>query len=244
MITRKITGKRIGVIYKITNQVNGKCYIGQTIKRLAQRWSMHKSSNRRCPLTSSIKKHGYLNFKIEVLCWVLDPKDLDGLEIYYIQQNKSLYPNGYNLSNGGTIGNDRRGFPSWNKGLKASPETRAKLSAAHKGQKAWNKGLQDAYSKETREKMSLIKRGKRISPETEFKPGQTSVFKGKKHRPESLALISENGNRTPIICIETGVIYPSIIAASAALGVSKSYLRRKVISQKRIEKLNMTFRYA
>ena len=34
--------KPYGIIYKITNKVNGKCYIGQTTKSLSDRWSKHK----------------------------------------------------------------------------------------------------------------------------------------------------------------------------------------------------------
>ena len=35
----------MGYIYKITNTLNGKVYIGQTVKRLQKRFTQHKNKN-------------------------------------------------------------------------------------------------------------------------------------------------------------------------------------------------------
>jgi len=56
------------------------------------------------------------------------------------------------------------------KGHKSTEEMRRKISLANKGHTAWNKGV--PRSKETKEKLSLIHKGKRYSPNTEFKKGQ------------------------------------------------------------------------
>jgi group I intron endonuclease len=51
-------------------------------------------------------------------------------------------------------------------GRKASVDTIRKLSEKHKGQVAWNKGLKDCYSKETRNAISAGLTGKKQSSET------------------------------------------------------------------------------
>lgn len=58
---------RYGVIYKITNLVTGKCYIGKTKATIKLRWSDHKKpSAKSCSiLKRSINKHGASNFYIE-----------------------------------------------------------------------------------------------------------------------------------------------------------------------------------
>lgn len=57
-------------IYKITNKINGKVYIGKTLNSIQKRWREHliDSKKRRCekrPLYSAINKYGEENFEIE-----------------------------------------------------------------------------------------------------------------------------------------------------------------------------------
>lgn len=93
-------------IYKITNKVNGKIYIGQSIDIL-KRWYDHKYKSfyendvsYNSPIHSAIRKYGVQNFIFEIIeeC---NENVLDELEIKYIQQYNSLVPNGYNVSTGG-----------------------------------------------------------------------------------------------------------------------------------------------
>lgn len=134
------------------------------------------------------------------------------------------------------------GKDPWNKGLPATEEAKANQSEAHLGQPAWNKGLET--SEETKLKQSLAKVGKHISPETEFKKGQVSVFKGKKHTPEALALISQNsGNARQVICIETGEKFGSVKAVAEKYDISKSHLLRLVNAGKTHTSLQLSFRF-
>ena len=90
-----------GIIYRITNLVNGKIYIGQTIRVLKERIKQHKSVNRNSPIHLAIKKYGFCNFKIEEVerCPI---KDLDDREKFWIDYHKSYLKDfGYNLSKGG-----------------------------------------------------------------------------------------------------------------------------------------------
>lgn len=101
-------------IYKITNQVNGKGYIGKTIDSVEERWRHHKSDANRLtihgkaaqnrPLYSAINKYGIENFKIETIeeC---DISVLEDRERYWIEYYQT-FKNGYNA----TIGGDGRPY--------------------------------------------------------------------------------------------------------------------------------------
>jgi group I intron endonuclease len=94
--------KIFGIIYKITNKINGKVYIGQTTRALHIRWREHCISPRRCPyLFRAIKKYGEENFEIIVIktCFTID--ELNHWEEYYIKELNTLAINGYNLRPGG-----------------------------------------------------------------------------------------------------------------------------------------------
>ena len=109
--------KVIGEIYKITNTVNNHVYIGQTRShRLNKnkyrpfgymgRFKDHINecnSNKKniCRyLNSAINKYGVENFKCEKLIECAIDK-LDENEIKCIKEHGSLFPNGYNLTEGG-----------------------------------------------------------------------------------------------------------------------------------------------
>lgn len=94
-------------IYKITNQVNGKCYIGQSIN-IARRWRDHKKASSDASynaydsvLHKAFRKYGIENFSFEVLeeC---SQESLNAKEIYWINYfNSDDSQKGYNLTPGG-----------------------------------------------------------------------------------------------------------------------------------------------
>lgn len=112
-------------IYKITNKINNKVYIGQTYSSLENRWHTHKNAwkgNRHCQaLYDAFDKYGIDNFTIEEVeqC---DITQLNDREIYWIKQYNS-YENGYNLTRGGD-GNVKLDYPLiyalWDNGLTTS----------------------------------------------------------------------------------------------------------------------------
>lgn len=87
-------------IYKITNKINQKAYIGQSID-IQRRWRVHKNypKNTKYPLYLAFEKYGLNNFTFEVIeeC---DCQELDDKEIYYIKIFNTYY-NGYNQTTGG-----------------------------------------------------------------------------------------------------------------------------------------------
>lgn len=96
----------MGYIYKITNQINGKSYIGKTERTVEERWKNHqrniKKLGDRLPLYKALKKYGIENFSIETLeeC---DNLILDEREIYWIDYFHT-YGQGYNCTGGGEGG--------------------------------------------------------------------------------------------------------------------------------------------
>jgi group I intron endonuclease len=98
----------MGFIYKITNIITKKCYIGETKKSNPySRWVEHKRKIEQgigCPaLQCAVKKYGIENFKFEVLIICFD-EDRYKFEIEYIKKYNSIAPNGYNLTKGGEGG--------------------------------------------------------------------------------------------------------------------------------------------
>jgi hypothetical protein len=82
---------RPGIIYLITNKVNGKKYIGQTVHSASRRWGGHKlSANKgsRLPIHSAIRKYGPENFTVEVIAESLKPF-LSDLERFFIKLHRS-----------------------------------------------------------------------------------------------------------------------------------------------------------
>ena len=98
----------MGYIYKITNKITNKCYIGETKKSSPHlRWNEHKSKIEKgigCPaLQDAVKKYGIDNFTFEVLIICFD-EDRYKFEKEYIKKYNSIAPNGYNLTTGGEGG--------------------------------------------------------------------------------------------------------------------------------------------
>lgn len=114
-----------GLVYRLTNMVNGKVYIGQTKGTLESRWDEHVRQSRKTATGSSPKlhnamaKHGPEMFEKEILGHSCTPDGLNWLEIEMIALHESTNNElGYNISAGGVTLD--------------TPETRAKKSATAK----------------------------------------------------------------------------------------------------------------
>ena len=92
-------------IYKVTNLMNGKIYIGKT-----NNFTKRKLEHTRYDINNgnifhkALKKYGESNFKWEIIdtCTGLD--QINKLEKYYIKKFNSYKPNGYNMTKGGDGG--------------------------------------------------------------------------------------------------------------------------------------------
>ena len=94
----------MGYIYKIWNDINDKLYIGQTSRRLSERWGSHCSDSKtgHTKFYNAIKKYGIENFHIDIIEQVPD-EDMNKREEFWIKFYNS-YHDGYNSTLGGEGG--------------------------------------------------------------------------------------------------------------------------------------------
>lgn len=110
-------------IYKITNNLNKKCYIGETLRPIEVRWKQHqqrsKDENNTEYLYNAIRKYGIENFTIEEIETCPDENRFER-ETYYILMLDTMAPNGYNLvlsQNGQTKDIKDKLLKLWSEGL-------------------------------------------------------------------------------------------------------------------------------
>lgn len=89
-------------IYQITNDINGKIYIGKTEFSLEKRWKEHcddtyRESKEKRPLYAAMRKYGIEHFHMELIEETNNPEEQ---EEYWIEQKQS-FKNGYNATMGG-----------------------------------------------------------------------------------------------------------------------------------------------
>ena len=202
-----LKGKKVyGYIYKITNQVNNKKYIGQTINEKGYRWdgTLEGINIYNKHLQNSMNKYGIKNFKIEIIDTTKDKKELSDKEIYWIAfYNTTDRKYGYNKTEGGEGGKWTEeakekisGKNHWCYGKHRSEETKKKIGNAQIGKKHWN--YNKHHSKETKKKMSETKKGKHRTEETKKKISE--AHKGKKHTKETKKKMSDSqkGKNNPM----------------------------------------------
>ncbi len=160
------------LVYVITNLVNGKRYVGQTICTLDLRWRRHcwKSTAKgtKMPIASAIQKYGPANFSIQALCECCSQQELNERELAYALQLDTFYPNGYNITAGDGYG-------------AASDEMKRRISI---GKKGWRPSL------ETRKRMSLAKKGRKHTLEARQK--RAASMQGKAVPPQALLTLRAN----------------------------------------------------
>jgi group I intron endonuclease len=163
-----------GIIYKSTNLINGKCYIGQTTKSLDKRIKDHVNDTKiyrdNSYFHNAIRKYGIDNFKWEILCKCDNKLLLNIRETMKIIVENSYWINGkgYNLTWGGD---------GWVSGQKHTEETKKKMSESRKGSNnpMFGRHLTDEQRKRR----------------CESSKGSNNNFYGKKHTEETKAKIRE-----------------------------------------------------
>jgi len=175
----------MGYIYKITNKLTKKCYIGETKKSNPElRWNEHKSKIEKgigCPaLQDAVKKYGIANFKFEILIICFD-EDRYKFEKEYIKNYNSISPNGYNLTTGGEGG----GFY----GKKHSNETIQKIKTSLKERYENNPELRKELSERTtllsKDQNYRIKISEGLKKSEKWKNSKKGNYNCRKHTEES-----------------------------------------------------------
>jgi len=93
--------KKYGTIYKITNTINNKVYIGQTVQDPHKRWLEHKRKMSNRHLKSAFELYGKDAFKFEIIEECYSKEQLDEREKFHIAETKD---NNYNFRDGGSHG--------------------------------------------------------------------------------------------------------------------------------------------
>lgn len=158
------------IIYKITNSINSKVYVGQTWQTLSERWNSGHGYVACIHLNKAIKKYGTDKFQHILLTVCSTQEAADYWEDYFIKHYDSTNRNfGFNIKNGGSHG-------------KHTEESKNKISEAHKGKlhseetknKLSEMQMGHIVSKETKSKMSESKKGHVVSNETKKKMSEAT----------------------------------------------------------------------
>ena len=170
----------MGYIYKITNTISGKCYIGETVRPNPQtRWRQHIQKINKddgCPaLRDAIKKYGINKFKFEVLIICFD-EDRHEYEKEYIKKYNCQVPNGYNILPGGQYGGSRLG-------IKHTPEAIQKMKDSVKRFREANPNYYETYREKHIEAMEKVDISNFVKSSDKFKKAvEEGRVGGKAHK--------------------------------------------------------------
>ncbi len=221
------------LVYKITNTINDKVYVGQTTQTIKKRWNGHKCDSKKRPsmlISRAIRKHGIENFTIEEIGGANNISELNYQEWLLVHKHNSLHPNGYNMMEGGGA----RG--------KATDATKKKLSIMAKKRKYTCKRVIDI------ETGRIWRSVKTASVEHEINVSTLKDYlAGKIHNKTNLRwelaqdIFKEKKiQKKQVINIETGEIFSSISETALKNKINRVTLNWKLLTP---TKNNTPFRY-
>jgi group I intron endonuclease len=164
------------IIYKLTNKINGKVYIGQTVQELEKRFKAHYKHKANTYIKNAILYYGVDNFEREVIDTATNIEELNEKEAYWIFYYHSTdRQKGYNRESGG-------------KNYTVNDETRKLMSEAHK------RRYKDITEEEKQSKMQKLREGyNKMSPETLARKVQKQAdrIRGRKLGPQNPETIAK-----------------------------------------------------
>ena len=202
-------------IYKLTNTVNGKAYIGCTVRPIERRLLNHWSDARNGKQTliaQAIREFGKDSFTVEVITRCASEDEMVVKESEAISSYGTLHPDGYNFTSTPGLWGPGRGFlksvrdkiSASSKGKEISPEHRKKISETQKGRIPWNLGVNTGPA------------WNRGIPHTEEQRAKMKASRNS--RPDPIARAVE--------C--DGVIYPSVAEAARVLGLCRATMKYRL----------------
>lgn len=194
-------------IYSITNIVNNKKYIGQSVDvqhRLSNhKWALKHNKHINDHLQKSFNKYGEDCFVFDIVCECVEDR-LDELERYYISYYNCMNPNyGYNAESGGNANKH------W------SEQLIQKMKEIRGGENSgmWGK----RHTEETKAIMREKALGRVLSDETKEKLSKS--HKGKLAKA--------------LYCVETDMVFPSSLEAAEFAGLkSRSSIFENIAGRK------------
>ena len=198
--------KRYYQVYKHTNTINNKVYIGITSWTWQRRW--RSGSKGSAKMKNAILKYGDNVFIHEILFQGLTKEEAEQKEIELIKQYHSDHPDfGYNISSGGNS----------HSGCTQTPEARLKISRATKGHKV---------SAEARAAISKANKGK--AKPNSFKQIKHQQMLGNNYN--TFRKVRHGGRKTTTAIIQCDLQgneiqrYPSVKSASLAVGTTSNHI--------------------
>ena len=187
------------IIYKMTNNINGKVYIGQTIRELDERTKEHIRHNK-IIIDKAIQKYGIENFTVEQIDLAESIDELNQKEMYWIKLYDCITPKGYNQCYGG---NNTYGYHHKEE---AKRKMSIKKSQLYVGES--NPFYNKTHSEESRKKMSEVR-------------------KGLKHlTKEQIKRLRESHHTVKVMNVDTGEIFNSIKEAGLKYNIEPTHITR------------------
>lgn len=197
-----------GYVYRVTNTLNSKTYIGQHRHRPGEKWNTYLGSG--LLIVAAVKKHGKLHFQKELLQTASSAEELNLLETHYIAEERAKGRAEYNISQGGDFFTPedqsertkalweteeyREAQSSSRKKYWAQPKAKAKQSAAMS--KLWEK---DSYRAQRAATLAAPELRARIAKATSYTKQSNALYYSarytlrsheSKHVPKELSLSS------------------------------------------------------
>lgn len=182
------------IIYKSTNKITEKIYIGQTTITLDKRIKNHAkeakiTTNR--PFLSSINKYGIDNFVFEIIDIAENLDELNDKEIYWIDFYNSVSPNGYNVTGGGQ-----------GKKRVSTNELGKRISEGLKNSKKWQEiKNSEEYIKKIKDNFTGYNKGKKFSSEHKKKiweKNKERILEFNKNTSKKWIIVNKDNNITRI----------------------------------------------
>jgi group I intron endonuclease len=252
-------------IYKITNKINGKIYIGQSfnIAGRFREYNRPKFLFRESLIAQALKKYGKENFTFEIeekidiekLPFINSSNVeflsilLGALEKFYIKKYDSIKL-GYNTSKGGTANWYKRKLGKINKCEKEKTEFKFH-NYEHKKIICLDNKEVFASSTELRKKLKFS--NSQMSTLRRCLSGQVKTYKGKHYLYyndyiqkiddgyDFSNLLASEGRRKKVICLETKKVFNSSWEASDYIGVPKGRVSANIIRKTKTK--GYTFMY-
>ena len=208
------------LIYKVTNKLNGKIYIGKTKQTLSKRKSAHYKrvmENSPTNFHNALRLYGKDNFIWEILIECDDNIKLNEYEIHFINEYDT-YKNGYNMTEGGD------GGITYKKGDELYNRVKDKLGK-------WKNGNPGATPKAIEKRLKTFQNTKWVSGESHGNFGHKNnvgILVGEKN--PMFGKTPTNARKIKI----NGVYYDSIKKASLELKMAEKTIRNRCLDNKNI----------